>query len=330
MKFAVIGASGAIGQSFIELLESLPGCDPQALSLVTSNKSSGKSTSFKGQTLVYQDLDHFCFSGIDVAFFALSSHLAKTIIPLASRHCRLIIDNSSAFRQDPKVPLIIPEINFHHWVENPTSIIANPNCTTIGVLIAMANIHRTLGIQRMDVSTYQSISGAGQTATDKLTKQLCLAQNPLESLDLAPCIGDIQHNGYTCEELKMHHESKKILDADDLTVSAHCIRVPIHRGHSATVTFTVKKPSNLPSLIELLKSTEGLTYHHQDINTVTPKQVGSNQTQVHASRLRQDLTDPRKFHCWVVSDNLLRGGSYNAFKVFQSCINSPSFQTIPA
>ena len=324
MKIAVIGATGLIGQAFLKLLVQSNRTHANDIFCVASCQSAGKTISCGMHQFTLESLEAFDFTKVEVCFFAVNNQLAKQYVPIARQSCILVIDNSSAFRQQQDVPLIIPEVNFNHWHQwGKPNLIANPNCTTVGLIMAIAPIHKHVGIERMDVATYQAISGAGAKTLESFNHGL-LNTGPKEPsmskvLDAVPVIDSLLASDYTKEEIKLMQESQKILDHKCLHVSATAVRVPVHTGHGAAVTLKLNESVNINLIHDLLCQAESVMVYQEP--AITPRLHAHGSCGVHVARIRRDLYSPLHVHLWVVSDNILRGGAYNAFKLYQKALD---------
>lgn len=318
MKCAIIGVTGVIGQAFLTLLESSHLIDD--VYCIASGQSTQKQCMFRGESRPIHTWDAVDWSEVDVCFSAVDAALAQTILPKCVQKCALVIDNSSAYRQDDKVPLIIPELNFSSWqrLGQPT-LIANPNCTTVSVLMASASVQKLWGIRRMDVATYQAISGAGRAPLQEFISGFKHDQpwsKEAKLLDVTASIDEVDAQGYTKEELKMHYEGRKILENPEMVISATSVRVPVHTGHGAAVSIEAEKDIDVALLCKHLKQQEGVVWMPETV--AKPLEHAMHSNSVYVSRVRPDLFCKRRVHMWVVSDNILRGGAYNAFKIFEA------------
>jgi aspartate-semialdehyde dehydrogenase len=276
------------------------------------------------------------FSDVDLALFSAGSSVSETHAPRAAEQGATVIDNTSAFRMDDDVPLVVPEVNGHLLDGLDTdagTIIANPNCSTIQMVVALKPLHDAWGLQRVVVSTYQSASGAGQAGVDQLVAELRdwaergggaedrpdrgggAFQHPL-AFDALPWIGSADPSGFTTEELKMVHETRKIMDTPSLSVAAHCVRVPAVRSHSESLTVDFERPASIDEAREAFARAPGLRVHDDPASDAYPTSrlaEGNNNTWV--GRLRRDLENPETLHFWVVSDNLRKGAAWNSIQI---------------
>ncbi len=314
-NLAIVGATGLVGQEFLKLLEHKT---HNNVKLFASPKSKNNKVILNGKELKIDVLEPGCFDKLEIAFFSAGAGVSKRWALQAVDSGAFVIDNSSAFRMDKKVPLIVPEVNgdILNSLKKPC-VISNPNCSTIQMVVALNKIHKTFGVRTIKVATYQSISGAGSKRTKDLVDMSLDQLNNLESTkdNLAfnniPQIGDMLENGCSSEELKMRNETKKILDPK-ITVSAFCVRTPTMKGHGEAVWFTLKAKQNRKDIVKVLQSTEGVVYLDKGFHT---NKYASGKPEVFVSRLRQDVDDPYTWIMWVVSDNLQKGAALNGFQI---------------
>ena len=312
-NIGVVGATGLVGKEFLTLLK-----NETNLKLFASPKSKNKKVKVSGKEFDINILGSGCFENMDVVFFSAGGDISKKWANVAVNSGAFVIDNSSTFRMEPNVPLIVPEVNGHilDSLKKPC-IIANPNCSTIQMVVALNQIHKSFEISKIIVATYQSISGAGAKRMQDL-REMSLAylnDNPVKEDDLAfnniPQIGNMIQNGYSTEELKMINETKKILDPD-IKISAFCVRTPTMNGHSEACWFSLKNKYSRQEIIKALNSSEGVKYLDEGIYT---NRYSSGKNEVFVSRLRQDLDDPYAWTMWIVSDNLKKGAALNGFQI---------------
>ncbi len=313
---AIIGATGAVGQEMLKILEKR-NFPVKSLRLFASPKSIGKTLKFKKEEVPLELLDNF--KGIDIALFSAGRKISSEWGAKAVEDGAVVIDNSSAFRSDPTVPLVIPEINAHA-ITRHQGIIASPNCTTTIMLIPLAPLHKQFQIKRVVCATYQAASGAGALAMQELVEETraTLEGKPYErtiferpyAFNLFTHNSPLTETGYVEEELKMLYETKKILEDDSIRVSATCIRVPILRAHSVTMNVEFAKPINKHSALTILKNAPGL----QISSDPTPKDA-SGIDSVLCGRIREDLSQPNTLELWAVGDQLLKGAALNAIQI---------------
>ena len=330
MNIAIVGATGNVGRKTLEVLEKKE-LSIDNLYLVASSKSAGKKIIFKGKEHEVFDLENFNFSKVKIAFFAAGGKISEKFAEKAAKHC-LVIDNSSFYRMDPDVPLIVPQVNSNHLDQIKKNIIANPNCSTAQLVIALKPLHELFVIKRIVVSTYQSVSGGGKAPMDELIEQtkLVLDGKKVKSKNFTkqiafnaiPHIDVFSNDGYTKEELKMTNETKKILD-DKIDLTATCVRLPISVSHSESVNLQFEKPFSLEKIKEALNNFEGCKVIDERVDGgySTPLEAeGKDETFI--SRIREDKTIENGLNLWIVSDNLLRGAALNAVEIAETLIKN--------
>ena len=334
-NIAIIGATGLVGETLIELLTErqfpLGSCF-----LLASERSEGKFYTLKDTQVPVRTLKDFDFSQVDFAFFCTDATLAAEYAPKAVAAGCITIDNSSHFRMNDDVPLIVPEVNGHllarHHVHDPL-LIANPNCSTIQMVVALNPIHARYHVTRLVVSTYQSVSGAGNAAIETLAKESSqhLTGESCEdssifpaaiAFNVIPKIDTLSDNGYTKEELKMVHETRKILNKQDLKIFSTAVRVPVFFGHAEALTLETEQAMDLQVVRQLLREAPGIVLVN-DPETVTPRTHSCNEDAVFISRLRHDADNPCTLQCWVVADNVRKGAALNALQIAELIINNP-------
>ena len=330
MNIAIVGATGNVGLKTLEVLEK-KGLTLGDLYLVASSKSAGKKIHFQDKDIIVSELENFDFSKVKIAFFAAGKKISEKFAEKAAKHC-LVIDNSSFFRMDPEVPLIVPQVNSDDLKNIKKNIIANPNCSTTQLVIALKPLHDLYVIKRIVVSTYQSVSGGGKAQMDELIEQTKLALNGKEvvsknftkqiAFNAIPHIDKFADDGYTKEELKMKNETKKILDAR-IDLTATCVRLPISVSHSESVNLQFEKPFTIDKVREVLNNFEGCKVidERNDGGYSTPIEAeGKEETFI--SRIREDKTIKNGLNLWIVSDNLLRGAALNAVEIAETLIKN--------
>ena len=321
---AIAGATGAVGTEFLKLLEARD-FPMKSLRLLASSRSAGSKLKFRGENLEVEELTPKSFKGIDVAFFSAGGSRSKEFAPHAVDSGAVVIDNSSAFRMDEKVPLVVPEINPKQAFEHQ-GLIANPNCSTIQMVVALNPIHRAANIQRVVVSTYQAVSGAGASAMEELKQQLRAWANdePMKqevfptqiAFNLFPHIDVFQDNGYTKEEMKMVHETRKIMNAPNMQISATCVRVPVLRAHSEAVWVETEKPLSESEARELFEKEPGIVVQDERESGGYPTPWHITETQeTYVGRIRKDISHPNGLTFWVVADQLYKGAALNAIQI---------------
>ena len=321
---AIAGATGAVGTEFLKLLEARD-FPMKSLRLLASSRSAGSKLKFRGENLEVEELTPKSFKGIDIAFFSAGGSRSKEFAPHAVDSGAVVIDNSSAFRMDEKVPLVVPEINPKQAFEHQ-GLIANPNCSTIQMVVALNPIHRAANIQRVVVSTYQAVSGAGASAMEELKQQLRAWANdePMKqevfptqiAFNLFPHIDVFQDNGYTKEEMKMVHETRKIMNAPNMQISATCVRVPVLRAHSEAVWVEMEKPLSESEARELFEKEPGIFVQDERESGGYPTPWHITETQeTYVGRIRKDISHPNGLTFWVVADQLYKGAALNAIQI---------------
>ena len=321
---AIAGATGAVGTEFLKLLEARD-FPMKSLRLLASSRSAGSKLKFRGENLEVEELTPKSFKGIDIAFFSAGGSRSKEYAPHAVDSGAVVIDNSSAFRMDEKVPLVVPEINPKQAFEHQ-GLIANPNCSTIQMVVALNPIHRAANIQRVVVSTYQAVSGAGASAMEELKQQLRAWANdePMKqevfptqiAFNLFPHIDVFQDNGYTKEEMKMVHETRKIMNAPNMQISATCVRVPVLRAHSEAVWVETEKPLSESEARELFEKEPGIVVQDERESGGYPTPWHITETQeTYVGRIRKDISHPNGLTFWVVADQLYKGAALNAIQI---------------
>ncbi len=330
MNIAIVGATGNVGRKTLEVLEKKE-LSIDNLYLVASSKSAGKKISFKSKEYEVFDLENFDFSKVKIAFFAAGGKISEKFAEKAAKHC-IVIDNSSFYRMDPDVPLIVPQVNSNDLKNIKKNIIANPNCSTAQLVITLKPLHDLFIIKRIVVSTYQSVSGGGKAPMDELIEQtkLILDGKKVKSKNFTkqiafnaiPHIDVFSNDGYTKEELKMTNETKKILD-EKIDLTATCVRLPISVSHSESVNLQFEKPFSLEKVREALNNFEGCKVidDRVDGGYSTPLEAeGKDETFI--SRIREDKTIENGLNLWIVSDNLLRGAALNAVEIAETLIKN--------
>jgi len=322
MNFAIIGASGNVGRKIIEILEKSK-ISFKDLYLVASKKSAGKKIKFREKEIEIENLENYDFSKAQITIFAAGSDIAKDWAPKAAKKT-IVIDNSSFFRMQKNIPLVVPEVN-PEALDKHENIIANPNCSTMQMVLALKPLHDEYKIKRVIVSTYQAVSGAGKEAMDELfdqTKNFLDEKNIVSknftkqiAFNLIPHIDVFDKDGYTKEELKMTNETKKILD-EKIEVTATCVRVPVRTGHSESINIEFEQAFDLENIIKKLDNAPGckVVDGRKDGEYITPLEAENDYT-TYISRIRKDNTNPKAINIWVVSDNLLKGAALNTVQI---------------
>lgn len=323
---AVVGATGAVGETMLKVLAERNFPIGQ-LHVLASERSAGEKLEFGGKTLVVQDLATFDPSGVDIALFSAGGSVSKQYAPKFAAAGAVVIDNSSAFRYDDDIPLVVSEVNPEAAKNRPRGIIANPNCSTMQMLVALAPIHRRAKIERINVATYQSVSGTGKRAMEELGKQTAAllsfqqAQPEIYPVQIAfnviPHGGDFTDNGYTTEEMKLVWETRKILGDDSIGVNATVVRVPVFYGHSEAVHIETRDKLSAVDARALLEQAPGVVVVDEPVGGGYPTPVthASGQDPVFVGRIRDDISHPRGLSLWVVSDNIRKGAATNAVQL---------------
>ena len=327
MKIGILGATGAVGRQMIQCLEE-QNIPADELKLFASARSAGGKLPFKGQEITIEEVSETCFAGLDVVFGAVSNALAKQYAPHIVAAGALFIDNSSAFRLEDEVPLVVPEINGEDAKINK-GIISNPNCSTIIALMAVAPIHRLSPIKRMVASTYQAVSGAGNGGITELAEEIeaIRTAQPVSpsvfpwqiAYNCIPWIGSEKENGYTTEEMKMMNEGRKILHAPELTVSCTCVRVPVYRSHSISVSLECEREIGLEEAEAALSNYPGVVYMGKEYPTPL---MTSDQDLVYVGRLRRDLVFPGGLALWCCGDQIRKGAAANAVGILKYLVEN--------
>jgi len=328
LTVAVAGATGAVGEEMLAILEErdFP-CDE--VRCLASVRSEGKRVEFRGRKLVVNVLTADSFEDVDVALFSAGGARSLEFAPAAVRSGAVVVDNSSAFRMDPETPLVVPEVN-PHAISRHKGIIANPNCSTIQMVVALKPLHDVARIRRIVVSTYQSVSGTGKKAMDELARQTVNLLNFKEierkvyphqiAFNCLPHIDSFLENGYTKEEMKMVNETAKILDPA-IKVTATTVRIPVVNGHSESVNVEFERPYDLDELRTLLARSPGLVVEDEPARTLYPLAIrASGQDPVYVGRLRRDFSCPNALNFWCVADNLRKGAALNTVQIARELI----------
>ncbi len=322
---AVVGATGMVGRKFLEVLteRQLP---VENYYLFASSKSAGTEVDFMGKkhTVIELKEENILDKKIDIALFSAGGDISKQFAPIFQRHGILVIDNSNAWRRDPEVPLVVPECNAEDiaWHKN---IIANPNCSTIQAMVALKPLHKAFGIKRVIYSTYQAVSGAGVKGFNDLKGGIC-GEAPQKFPypifgNRIPHIDVFLDNGYTKEEDKMIFETRKILNAPNMKVTATCVRVPVYYGHSESVNPEFEKPCTLEQVKEVLQNAEGVVVQDDVQNNVYPMALtAENKNEVFVGRIRLDDTVESGVNLWIVADNIRKGAATNAVQIAEKAI----------
>ena len=330
MNIAIVGATGNVGRKIIEVLEK-KNFPIDNLYFVASSKSAGSKLKFKDKEIEVENLETFDFSKAKITFFSAGGKISEKYVPLAAKHS-VVIDNSSHFRMDQDVPLIVPQVNSHDLKDIKKNIIANPNCSTAQLVIVLKPLHDLFKIKRVVISTYQSTSGAGKAPMDELVEQtkLSLENKKITSRNFTkqiafnaiPHIDMFVNDGYTKEEIKMVDETKKILDKS-IELTATCVRIPVMVSHAESLNIEFEKPFTLEKIHEALNNAEGCKVLDERKNGgyITPVEAeGKNETFI--SRIRKDNSNKNTINLWCVSDNLLRGAALNSVEIAEAYLKN--------
>ena len=328
MNIAIVGATGNVGRKIIEVLYKKK-ISVDNLFFVASSNSAGSVLKFGDKEIKVENLENFDFSKVNISFFSAGKTISEKYVPLAAKHS-VVIDNSSFFRMDPDVPLIVPQVNKDHLKDMKKNIIANPNCSTAQLVIVLKSLNDAFKIKRVVISTYQSTSGAGKKSMDELIDQtkLVLDKKNFEvknftkqiAFNAIPHIDSFSDDGYTKEELKMINETNKILGAK-IDITATCVRIPVLVSHAESVNIEFENDFTLKKIKELLTKADGckVVDENSDGGYITPVDAeGKNETFI--SRIRKDNSKKNALNMWIVSDNLLRGAALNAVEIAEAYI----------
>lgn len=337
LNIAVVGATGAVGSKMMEQLikRNFP---IKNIKFLASARSAGKPIEFNGSTYTIEEAKPEAFEGVDVALFSAGGSVSAALAPEAAKRGAVVIDNTSHFRMDPEVPLVVPEVNRHALKEIPKGIIANPNCSTIQMVAALQPIREKFGLTKVVVSTYQAVSGSGIAAIEELKEQSAQweAGKNVEA-SVLPCKADKKHypiarnvipqidtftdNGFTYEEMKMINETKKIMELPELKVAATCVRVPVVSGHSESVYIELENEATVQEIFAVLKDAPGIVLQDDITTQDYPMPIfAEGQDPTFVGRIRQDLDNKKAFHLWIVADNLLKGAALNSIQIAEAML----------
>jgi aspartate-semialdehyde dehydrogenase len=331
---AVVGATGAVGEAMISILQERD-FPVRNLYALASNRSAGKTIMFNGSTVRVTDLAEFDFSQAQIALFSAGGSISEEFAPKAAAAGCVVIDNTSHFRRDEDIPLIVPEVNIESLAEyNNRNIIANPNCSTIQMLVALKPIYDAVGIERINVATYQAVSGTGKEAIEELAGQTASLLNGREvecktypkqiAFNVLPQIDSFEDNGYTREEMKMVWETQKIFADGSIAVNPTCVRVPVFFGHSEAIHIETVDKISAEEARMLLENAPGVTVVDERSDGSYPTAVGdcAGNDAVFVGRIREDISHPRGLAMWVVSDNVRKGAALNSVQIAECLINT--------
>ena len=331
---AIAGATGAVGETLLSILAERDFPIGELVPLA-SERSAGGKVEFANKSLTVRNLADFDFKDIDIAFFSAGGKVSREHAPRAAAAGAVVIDNTSEFRYQDDIPLVVSEVNPHAIAQYVNrGIIANPNCSTMQMLVALAPLHRAAGIERINVATYQSVSGAGRSGMEELGRQTAALLSfqdaspgkfPAQiAFNLIPQIDDFQDNGYTKEEMKMVWETRKILEDESIAVNPTCVRVPVFYGHSEAVHIETRAKLSVAEATELLAEAPGVVVvdERKPGGYPTPAGHASGKDEVFVGRIREDISHPRGLDLWVVSDNIRKGAALNAVQIAELLIEN--------
>ncbi len=331
-KVAVVGATGAVGQAMIEVLAQRKFPVGELVPLASS-RSAGSTVEYRGREIEVQDLAEYDFTGTEIGLFSAGGSISAEYAPKAAAAGCIVIDNTSHFRNEPDIPLVVPEVNPHAMAGyRKRNIIANPNCSTIQMVVALKPLHDAVGIERINVATYQAVSGTGKEAIEELAQQTANLLNgrPVESavypkqiaFNAIPHIDTFQENGYTREEMKMVWETRKILEDETIQVNPTCVRIPVFYGHSEAVHIETREKLSAETARELLSNAPGVVVLDDRTDGGYPTAVteSSGRDPVFVGRIREDISHPRGLDLWVVSDNVRKGAALNSVQLAELLI----------
>lgn len=329
MNIAIVGATGAVGEEFLRLLEQKDFFPISSIKLFGSSRSAGRKVLFRGEEHTVLELqDNDDFKEVDVAFVSAGGSVSTQFAPVITKHGAVMIDNSSAFRLDPRVPLVVPEVNGGAALDMPINIIANPNCSTIQMVVPLFALSKLSPLKAVRVATYQAASGAGYAAMEELKEQVQAAATDKELpvkqfahqllYNVIPHIDVFAEDDYTKEELKMHYETQKILSQPTLSVSATCVRVPVLRAHSEAVWIETEKPIAVEEAKRALAEHQGIVLVDNPQEKLYPMPLGATlQEPIYVGRVRKDLTSKCGLTFWCVADQIMKGAALNAIQIAQ-------------
>ncbi len=329
-KVAVVGATGVVGKEMIETLEAR-NFPVGTLIPLASERSLGSTVEFRGESIPVQVLTKDSFKDVDFALFSAGGSVSKEFAPIAAAAGAIAIDNTSHFRMDENVPLVVPEVNAHA-IKRHKGIIANPNCSTAQLVVPLKPLYDAYGIERLVIATYQSVSGSGKEAMQELEDQTRASLNGRQippkvypypiAFNLIPQIDTFLDNGYTKEEIKMVNETKKILEDPTIRITATAVRVPVFIGHSEVVNVELKKPANIDDVRRLIHAFPGVQVCDDPSKSLYPTpRDAAGKDDVYVGRIRQDISNPNAIELWIVADNLRKGAALNAVQIAEAIIS---------
>ncbi len=331
-NIAILGATGLVGKCMLKILEEAP-FPIGRLTLLASSRSQGQKILFQGKTLLVEDVEHFDFKDTHIALFSAGASVSAQYAPIAAKAGCIVIDNTSQFRNEKEIPLVVPEVNPHaiaHYKNR--HIIANPNCSTIQMVVALKPIYDAVGISRINVATYQSVSGTGKSAMDELIQQTTAVLQgksiateiyPAQiAFNLIPHIDIFEENGYTREEMKMVRETQKIFEDSNILVNPTAVRVPVFYGHSEALHIETRKKLSATEARRLLEKAPGIILKDDLLNGgyPTPAIDAAEQNAVFVGRIREDISHPLGLNLWVVADNIRKGAALNSIQIAEILI----------
>lgn len=330
-RVAILGATGMVGREFIKILQQRQ-FPVSELTLLASDRSAGRTMSFGSKEIVVQETSPDSFKGIDIVLASAGADISREFSPIAAASGAVVVDNSRAFRMEPDVPLVVPEVNLEDAREH-RGIIANPNCSTIQMVVALNPIHRVNPIRRVVVDTYQSVSGTGSPAVDELLDQsrIVLGGGKAEpkvyphqiAFNILPHIEEFQGNGYSREEMKMLLETRKIMHAPEILVSATTVRVPVQIGHAEAIHIELTEPMTPAEAREILSKAPGVVVQDDPHNNVYPTPwSAAGRDEVFVGRIRTDMSHPSGLAMWVVADNIRKGAALNAVQIAEALVQN--------
>ncbi len=336
VNVAILGASGAVGQEMLKVLEQRQ-FPAKNLKLLASPRSAGRRFAYRGRMLTVEAVSEESFKDVHIGLFSAGGSISKEWAPVAARAGALVVDNTSQFRMDEQVPLVVPEVNGHMLKKKPPKgIFANPNCSTIQMVHALRPLHEKYNLQRLVVATYQSVSGKGVKAVNEMEEQtaaILSGEKELEcsefphqiAFNILPHIDVFQDNGYTKEEMKMVNETRKILENPDIRVSATCVRVPVYRAHSEALNLEFEKPVDVEEVRRLLAAEPNVVVVDDPDNNEYPLATyAEGRDETYVGRIRKDISNPKGtgLDMWIVSDNLRKGAALNAVQIAEKLVEN--------
>lgn len=331
MNVAVVGATGAVGEAMLGILEQRQ-FPINNIYPLASSRSAGKSVVFNSRSLEVGRLDEFDFSTVDLGLFSAGGNVSAEYAPKAMAAGCIVVDNTSYFRNDPEVPLIVPEVNLHA-LDQHQGIIANPNCSTIQMVVALKPIYDAVGIHRINVATYQAVSGAGRRAIEELAGQTAALLNGKKptidvmpkqiAFNVIPKIDSFEDNGYTREEMKIVWETRKIFEDETLMINPTTVRVPVFYGHSEAVHLETRDSATVAEVRQLLSAAPGVTVidDHTPGGYPTAVTEAAKQDGVFVGRIRKDISCDRGINLWIVSDNIRKGAALNSIQISEALLD---------